>query len=93
MNIPKEQNLYSQNFNSESIEFVWMFLYEDKINRIIFKVFEDGDTILNEQLVSNDADYGEEHDTMNVILETKNISKQELTRLKEEALTWLDDNA
>ena len=39
MNVPQSQNLHSQSFNSEFIEFVWRF---DNIYQVIFQVRKDG---------------------------------------------------
>ena len=38
MNIPQSENLHSQTFNAELMEFVWLFQERNGINRFIFGI-------------------------------------------------------
>lgn len=81
MNIPQIQNLVSQTFNSNFIEFVWQF--SSPTNQIIFKILKDGSILLmeGESELSSYLTSG--------IISTKNISVKDLILLKDEVVSEL----
>jgi len=60
MNIPQIQNLHSQSFNSEFIEFVWRFSYESfkHINhQLICKFNKDGSIFIEGGMIDVNGEY------------------------------------
>jgi hypothetical protein len=87
MKIPKELNLHSQTFNSEFIEFVWQF---PQHNQVIFKVYKDNKVLLKEGTINDAGDYTNEDGYMtSAVISTKNLSMDELSRLKNEVIEYL----
>ncbi len=89
MNIPHKFNLHSQTLNSEFIEFVWQFTQSDGVNQIIFKVYDDGKSVLHEGLVDEYGEFGGQRYTTSGIISTKNITMEELTQLRDEVVEYL----
>ena len=87
MQVPQNQCLSNQTFNSEFVEFVWQFPTN---NQIIFKVYKDGTILLEEGMIGDDGEYTGREYTTSGILTTKNISFEDLTKLKGEALSFLN---
>ena len=54
MQVPQNQCLSNQTFNSEFVEFVWQFPTK---NQIIFKVYKDGTILLEEGAIGDDGEY------------------------------------
>ncbi len=93
MNIPNLQNLVNQTLNSKFIEFVWQF--DTKTislkNQIIFKVYNDGNIILQEGIVYIDTDeYIMKYITSGII-STDNITQEKLVALKDEVVKELSE--
>ena len=88
MNIPYSLNLHSQTFNSNFIEFVWQF--PQIKNQIVYKVYKDNTTLLEEGTVNEVGDYTHEDGyTTSGIISTKNIPAKELAQLKDEVVEYL----
>ena len=91
MQVPQNQNLHSQSFNSKFIEFVWRFpSTKEEHTQIIFKVFKDGKILLEEGVVDNEGEYKYEYMTSG-ILSTKNIFYEELSTLKDDVVKYLNE--
>ena len=85
MNIPQSQNLHSQSFNSEYLEFVWEFP-TDK-TQIIFHVNKDGSILLQENQKAGET-YTQKYLTSG-ILTTKNLSYETLAELRDSVIEYL----
>jgi len=85
MNVPQIQNLHSQSFNSEFLEFVWEFPTE--MTQIIFTVNKNGNTLLQENEKVGDT-YIQKYLTSG-ILTTKNLSYEILAELKYAVIKYL----
>jgi hypothetical protein len=91
MQVPHDQCLNNQTFNSNFIEFVWQFpTDEGELNQIIFNVAKDGTTLLEEGVIDRTGEYkGREYLTSGIIT-TKNISMDKLITLKNEVVKFLN---
>jgi hypothetical protein len=85
MKIPQNQNLHSQSFNSEFLEFVWEFP-TDK-TQLIFHVNKDGSIILQENEKVGET-YTQKYLTSG-ILATKNLSYEILAELRDSVVEYL----
>lgn len=89
MNVPQIQHLHSQNFNSEYLEFVW----NTPTIQVNFIVTKNGETFLSEKDISleelND-NTGIGYRTSGIVT-TKIVSFDELTKLKEETVKFLNE--
>lgn len=87
MNIPKSSNLHSQTFNSEFVEFVWQFPQQ---NQVIFKAYKDRMILLKEGTINAAGDYtGEDGYTTSGVISTKNLSMEELVKLRDDVGEYL----
>ena len=58
MNVPQTQNLHSQSFNSEFIEFVWHYIINDnEKSQTIFKIFKDGSFYIERGNIDSSENY------------------------------------
>ena len=88
MNIPKSLNLHSQTFNSEFIEFVWQF--PETKNQVVYKIYKDNTTLIQEGTINDEGDYiNASGYATSGIVSTRNISANELTKLKDETVEYL----
>ena len=88
MNVPHNQNLHSQTFNSQFVEFVWQF--PETKNQVVYKVYKDNTTLIQEGTVNEAGDYTyEDGYTTSGIISTKNIAAWELAKLKDEVVEYL----
>ena len=85
MNIPQSQNLHSQSFNSEFLEFVWEFPSDN--TQIIFNVNKDGNILLQENEKIGET-YTQKYLTSGIIT-TKNLSYEVLDTLKNDVIEYL----
>jgi hypothetical protein len=60
-------------------------------NQIIFKIFKNGQTYLEEGTVDEDGEYKDGYKT-SAILSTKNISQIELSTLKDDVVKYLNES-
>jgi len=88
MQVPQNQNLHSQSFNSKFIEFVWRFPISH--TQLIFKIFKDGSILLEEGVVDDAGNYLFDYMTSGV-LSTKNILYEELSTLKNDVVKYLNE--
>lgn len=92
MQVPQNQNLHSQSFNSKFIEFVWLFdITPITKNQIIFKVFKNGDVFLQEDEVNLENEVVKDGYITSGILSTKNIPYEILYALKEQSVKYLNE--
>jgi hypothetical protein len=91
MQVPHDQCLSNQTFNSKFVEFVWQFpTDEGELNQIVFNVAKDGTTLLEEGVIDRAGEYkGREYLTSGIIT-TKNISMDKLVALKNEVVNFLN---
>lgn len=88
MNVPHSLNLHSQTFNSQFVEFVWQF--PETKNQVVYKVYKDNTTLIQEGTINDDGDYTHEDGyTTSGIISTKNIPVNELVKLKDEVVEYL----
>jgi hypothetical protein len=85
MNVPQNQNLHSQSFNSEFLEFVWEFPTDN--TQLIFNVSKDGSIILQESEKVGEA-YKQKYMTYGIIT-TKNLSYEALATLRDSVVEYL----
>lgn len=90
MQVPQNQCLSNQTFNSKFVEFVWQFpTDEGELNQIIFNIAKDGTTLLEEGVIDRTGEYkGREYLTSGIV-STKNIPMDQLVALKNEAVNFL----
>ena len=91
MQVPQNQCLSNQTFNSKFVEFVWQFpTNEGELNQIIFNVAKDGTTLLEEGVIDRTGEYkGREYLTSGIV-STKYIPMEQLFNLKAQVVNYLN---
>jgi len=90
MNIPQNQYLRSQSFNSKFAEFVWQFPEFDLDYQVIFIAFADDGLVYQEEgYVDALGEYTDAHLESSKIISNRHLTKSELESLRKAAVKFI----